>query len=526
MSESFSETVNVFDGRMLPEAGRPVGYAALWKHYELPLPAPARVAVISGKRRRIEAAEWLVLGPSYAPDETLAGHLQFALKWEGVDLAVLRWLFGAVGSEEVTTVVRQKPTGAYTRRIWFLYEWLTEEKLDVPDAGKVRSVLAVDPKQQYVAETGSLSKRHRVTNNLPGGPAFCPLVRRTAAIDRFREKRFDESARRVAGRTHPDILARAAAFLLLDDSRASFRIEGEQPAPDRALRWSQAIAQAGTIPLNVAELERLQKLVIGDARFVKLGLRKKGGFVGEHDRFTQEPLPEHISARSDDLQMLLDGMAHYAERAVDTGLDPVVVAAVVAFGFVYVHPFEDGNGRLHRWLIHHVLADAKYSPPNLIFPISSAILRRINEYKRVLESYSRPLLPHIKWKATATGNLEVLNDTADYYKYFDATAHAAFLYACVEETVEKDLPEEVKYLEAFDRFVDGVQQVVDMPKRSVDLLHKFMRQGNGTLSKRARSGEFAPLSDAEVQQFEELFRDCFDGVQQPEAPADTLARSE
>ena len=31
-------------------------------------------------------------------------------------------------------------------------------------------------------------------------------------------------------------------------------------------------------------------------------------------------------------------------------MDPIVAAAVLAFGFVYVHPFEDGNGRIHRYL--------------------------------------------------------------------------------------------------------------------------------------------------------------------------------
>lgn len=35
--------------------------------------------------------------------------------------------------------------------------------------------------------------------------------------------------------------------------------------------------------------------------------------------------------------------------------DPVL-AAGIAFGFVFIHPFEGGNGRIHRYLIHHVLA--------------------------------------------------------------------------------------------------------------------------------------------------------------------------
>jgi len=190
-------------------------------------------------------------------------------------------------------------------------------------------------------------------------------------------------------------------------------------------------------------------------------------------------------------------------------MDPVTAAAAVAFGFVYIHPFEDGNGRLHRWLIHHVLTAAGFNPPNLVFPISAAILRRLHEYRQVLESYSKPLLPYIEWRATPKGNVEVLNDTADYYRYFDATAHAEFLYRCVAETVERDLPEEVRFLEAYDRFVVGVHGIVDMPARTVQLLHRFLEQNGGRLSKRARAGEFAALTDDDVGRIERLYRQLF-----------------
>jgi Fic family protein len=108
--------------------------------------------------------------------------------------------------------------------------------------------------------------------------------------------------------------------------------------------------------LTLAELERLQKIVLVDARFVRLGLRTEGGFIGMHERTTQEPLPDHLSARAQDLPALVEGVIAFKHRAITGKLDPLVAAAAVAFGFVYIHPFEDGNGRLHRWLIHHVRA--------------------------------------------------------------------------------------------------------------------------------------------------------------------------
>jgi Fic family protein len=194
----------------------------------------------------------------------------------------------------------------------------------------------------------------------------------------------------------------------------------------------------------------------------------------------------------------------------------VVIAAPLAFGFVYIHPFEDGNGRLHRWLIHHTLAAAGYNPPGVVFPVSAAIYREIAAYKSVLASYSRPLLDLIEWEPTPTGNVRVLNNTVNYYRFFDATAHVEFLYRCVEQTIEQDLPQEVAYLEAYDRFSKGLQDIADMPERKVDLLHKFLRQQNGRLSKRARTNEFAALTDEELQRVEALYRDSFEGLVLPE----------
>lgn len=126
----------------------------------------------------------------------------------------------------------------------------------------------------------------------------------------------------------------------------------------------------------------------------------------------------------------------------------------------------------------------------------------------MLESHSRPLLECVDWEVTERKNVRVLNETADYYRYFDATAHAEFLYRCVEETVERDLPEEVTYLEGYDRFVERVQQIVDMPAGTVDLLHRFLRQNDGELSRRARTKEFSKLAPDEVERIERAYEEC------------------
>ncbi len=448
----------------------------------------------------------------YGPDNTLADQVSFALKWEGVNLAVLNGLFRAVPATEIAHVIRAIPVGAQTRRLWFLYEWLTGHTLDLPDAGRVTAVNVVDPRQQFALSTGALSTRHRVRNNIPGTREFCPLVRRTPALDAFAASGLSEQVKDVIGSVHPDVMARAAAFMLLSDSRASFQIEGEKPARDRASRWAQSIAAAGITVLSIEAFEALQRLVIGDDRFVQLGLRTQGGFVGTHDRLTQEPLPDHIDARPEDLRSLMNGIVRFDERAGHGAMDAIVAAASMGFGFVYVHPFEDGNGRLHRWLLHHVLSASGFAPNGVVFPVSAVMLREISSYKQVLESYSRVLLPCIDWRPTAHGNVEVLNDTADWYRYFDATAHAEFLYHCVRTTIASDLPYEVAYLKAYDAFATALSEIIEMPERTVSLLHRSLYQNNGRLSNRARTSEFSRLTDVEISEIEARYAESVAGL--------------
>ncbi|WP_312037353.1 Fic family protein [Mesorhizobium caraganae] len=245
---------------------------------------------------------------------------------------------------------------------------------------------------------------------------------RTKTLEKFIGLELPRRAEAIVADVPRDLLARTAAFLLLKASRSSYAIEGERPPQDRIQRWGRAIGEAGRQPIDGDELLRLQRIVLGDARFVRLGFRKEGGFVGQHDRDNRMPLPDHIAARPEDLPRLIDGMVAF-DQGPAQNLDAVIAAAILAFGYVYIHPFEDGNGRIHRYLIHHVLAMHGFNPP---VPVSAAILDQIDEYRRVLESYSKRLLPLVEWEPTPQFNVRVLNDTGDFYRFFDATPHAEF----------------------------------------------------------------------------------------------------
>lgn len=507
MSQTFIGATTTYRDLRLPERAIPVGYAALVDAYQLDVPLPRELCAIGPRHKVYDAEGWRIFTPRHEPTPTLEGHLVFALKYEGLDLAVLKRLFQQVSVTDLQTMIASQPTSTYFRRIWFLYEWLLGIRLDIDDATSGPYADIVDTKLQWGVR-GTTVSRYRVRNNLPGTREFCPLVRKTPALANFVASQLGERARAITTSVSQDVLARTAAFLLLKDSKSSYVIEGESPPQSRIQRWGQAIGEAGKRPLDSDELLRLQRIVIGDARFVRLGLRHEGGFVGEHDRLTRLPLPAHISARAEDLPSLLAGLVDFEKQFSDE-LDPVMGAAVLAFGFVYIHPFADGNGRLHRYLIHHVLAAQGFNPPGIVFPISSAILDRIDDYRRVLESYSKRLLPCIDWEPTPLNNVRVLNDTADFYRYFDATEHAEFLFECVEKTIEVDWPEEAAYLESYDAFKRQVAAIVDMPASTLDLLCSFLRQNHGELSARARANEFAALTPDEVHAVESAYGNAF-----------------
>jgi hypothetical protein len=452
------------------------------------------------KRRHVERAENSCRFIGF-------GNLTFALRHEDIDLPILKRAFEAVPAAEIEAIVHAAPSGIPARRAWYLYEVLTGRTLDVDDAPAAAAIDLLDPKTYFTGKP-RLSKRHRVRDNLLGTGRFCPVIRRTKTLTEFIALDISAKARETVGRTGAHLVARAASFMLLAESKASFVIEGERPPRNRLERWGRAVMQAGKNPLTLEEIIRLYRVLIEDTRFGVAGLRPDGVFLGERDQ-DGDPLPEFIGARPEDLVDLMGGLLEANDRMRDGGVDPVLTAAAIAFGFVYIHPFQDGNGRLHRCLIHHVLAERKFTPPGMVFPVSSVMLDRIDDYRTSLQGHSGPLMPFIEWRPTPERNVEVINQTADLYRYFDCTDEAEFLYGCVRRTVEHDLPREIDYLRRHGEAMSRIMDRVEMPDRLVENLIMFIRQNKGALPRKRRKDEFEKLRDDEVTVIEGIVNDAF-----------------
>lgn len=486
----------------------PVGLAGLLRELQLDVVPPAvRSEVGATARRTIESSEEVIeVYPTNYDCRGIQEHLRFALRYEPLDLRVWHRVIEALPTQTITKWVRDHPNSAYARRAWYLYERLKQEHLPLADSRAPFADLA-DGERQIVWRSNRFrtpySKRHRVRNNLLGVAGYCPLVRRTKTIKARQEKNYGEVAQRLTLGMDPLLFRRAADYLYRSETKSSYAIEGEIPTPDREERFLGVLEHAGTEDIaSQAALVRLQNAIVQDARFAAAGWRTIQNYVGRTRRFDYSEDVRYVCPTPGDLPDLMREWTELVQKISRAELSDVVpLAACAAFGFVYLHPFEDGNGRLHRFLIHHILAQAHYTPEGVIFPVSAVIQRRMSDYEAVLETVSRLVNPGVKYTLDADNRMTVLNNTCDLYRYPDLTRHTEFLYECIEETLEKDWPEELNFLQQFDGVCRDVRGVVDLPDNRLRLLVRLLLQNHGLLSQGKRS-LFKDLTDEEIRQIE------------------------
>jgi hypothetical protein len=429
------------------------------------------------------------------------------MRYEGIHLEVLHLLFERIGGDELQAALALRPTAPINRRLGYLFEWLTGGELEIsPDAfrrGKRSYEPLLDEKLQFglSLDASPRVEKYRVIDNLPGTPAYCPMVRKTAYLREMSEKGLKEQTRATLEKYDPDLVRRAAAYLYLKETHSSFEVEHVKPTASRAQRFADLLKEAETdTPLSEERFVDLQNAIV-DPRWMEASYRLEQNWIGTDHGYRKTM--DFIPPRPEDVRPLMDGLVAMAERIRERpgAIDAVIAASAVSFGFVFVHPFKDGNGRLHRYLIHELLSAAGFTPKGIILPVSAVILANIERYKHTLESFSRPMRDRTSYDpdvsaAPATGN------DAIHFRYFDATEQASFLYEALQRTIEHDLDEEISYLLGFDRARDALESIADWPAHSVELFIRLVRQNSGKLSATKRKSHFEWMRDEELARFE------------------------
>jgi hypothetical protein len=286
--------------------------------------------------------------------------------------------------------------------------------------------------------------------------------------------------------------------MTLRESKSSFAIEGEADQADRIQRFADVLARRtgeGALPLNNAALAQLQSEILGRRTTLQqFGLRQSPVFVGEVVRYQE--VVHYVAPPADDMQAMLDGLAVFWHRT--QGQSAVMRSAVLAFGFVYIHPLADGNGGVHRFLVNDALRRDGVVKEPMVLPLSSLITSDAAErraYDRILDTISRPLMGVLagvyEFAATQTTYPDGIRSNFVFkgepiarpvWRYMDLTRHVIYLADVLARTIREDMREESRYMRSHARARVAIKDIVEMPDMQIDRIIRSVEANQGKLS--------------------------------------------
>jgi len=373
-------------------------------------------------------------------------------------------------------------------------------QLTVPGRLGGNYVDAIDASRVVAASPDRVVKlsRWRINDNLPGTRWFTPIIVKTEQIQAAAALDISALIAELTAEFEEDLLQRAATWMTLRESKASFTIEGEADRMRQIQRFADVMSRRagnGELPLQAEALAELQQEILGpQATLECFGLRQSPVFVGERRQY--EEIVYYVAPPADQVAAMLDGLQAFELRT--HGQSPVMRSAVTAFGFVYIHPMADGNGRVHRFLINDVLRrdGVVYHP--VILPISAVIAENASErraYDNVLDSVSKPLMQAVrahvqfaeireKYPDGVMSNFVFAGNTLaePLWRYPDMGKHVVFLSHILKRTLTEQMWNECRYLRSHARARQAIKEIIEMPDHQVDRVLQSIEQNQGVLS--------------------------------------------
>lgn len=466
-----------------------VGYAFVREALNLAALPPRRPAQVRPVTRVAPMADHIAIPAPVAPAAAADAldHLLFALKHEGVNLAILMEACTRIPAGRVVDEVRKTPSGAYARLAGFLWEQANRATLaDAPaTAGAVVDLF--DP-AKYITGPDQRDARWRVNFNGLGTPSYCATVERTGPIQAAIDSQLLNRVNRYTADLSGVVRDRALSWAYLHETRDSFAIEREVPSEDRARAFVELLKQAHERrPLSEDYLTGLQHAIVSNRLLWATGFRHEQNHLANSGirgsaGVTYVPPPPDVAGE------LMHALMAFANDHSAT-VDPLVVASVVSFGFVFIHPYMDGNGRLSRFLFHHALCRSGALQDGLILPVSVAMKKHEAEYLRTLQAYSRPLRDRwqVTWIDGETFDFQYQGDASHaIYRYWDATACVEFGVKMAEMALDIELRQETEFLLRYDAIVRRVNELVDLRGSDLSTLVIGALDNGGVVSKRRR----------------------------------------
>lgn len=474
---------------------RSVGYEFVRELLKLAVFPPARPAAVRPVTRIERSTDALAVPAHVAPPtDAPLSHLLFAIKHEGIDLQILASALPRISSEDMHAELRSAPNGQYIRIACHLWELFAGRSLgDRPDI-TARYVDLFDPKR-YVTGPSRRDARWRVNFNGLGSPRYCVSVERTPALEAAMASDILGRTRAFVEGLAPDMMDRALSWAYLHETEDSYAIEREAPTEDKARAFIALLKQAHEgRSLNEDYLVELQSSVVSNPLDKAVQFRTEQNWLRGAARGAAGV--SYVPPRPDDVPALMDDWMAFANTAPTT-MDPLLAASIASFGFVYIHPFMDGNGRLSRFLFHKALCTSGRLARGLLLPVSVAMKRHESEYLATLQAFSRPARELVQVTAIDADDFRFDFRSDDtIYRYWDATPCAEFGFRMAELALDVELRQETAYLAHFDAVHRAIDERFDLRGSVLATLIAIGLQAGGTISKtkRARYAAVVPAA--------------------------------
>ncbi|MDD1012506.1 Fic family protein [Pseudomonas rubra] len=479
--------------------GGRVGYAHLIDAMALQAIEVKQPALIQPVTRIERIGGALSVPQAVAPEAgDFLAHIMFALKHEGVNLAILAQALPRLDGQLLVDAISQAPSSAYIRKICFLWEMFCNQQLDYPDNPRGPATFLFDP-ARYITGPSLRNNRWRVDFNGLGTLKYCITVERTPELQALLDYDILGRSRAFIASLPKEMMDRAINWAYLSETESSFAIEKEAPSEQKAQRFIQLLRQAhDRQPLTENYLVALQNSAISNPLDRAAAFRHEQNHLSNALRgsagVTYVPPPPDLCR-----ELMVELMA-FANQA-PLQLDPLVAAGIASFGFVFIRPFMDGNGRLSRFLIHQTLCCSGALENGLLLPVSVAMKREEQRYLEALQSFSKPARQFwdVRWIDADSMSFDFTGDPS-LYQYWDATDCVTFTMEMAKRALEVELREETLFLQRYDTLIKVVNASYDVRGSLLSKLVMQCMDQNGVVSK-GRRKQYLGLIQEEVFDF-------------------------
>jgi len=496
------------------------GYAYLAELGDVRALDPDVVCQVRAVKRVERIGDLIAIPAALKPaDGDILGHILFALKYEGVNLQILAQALPLVAEPVIREAFNSSPNGKYLRIACFLWEHFNRETIRRSlEELKGNYQPLFDP-HIYIAPTvGFRDRRWRINCNPLGTLGYCATVRRTERLETALQKNVLKRAWAFTESLDPDLLNRTLSWAYLSETRDSFAIEKETPDTGKTQRFVNLLRKAHENRIIDEDyLVELQNDTINNK------FDWAASFRTEQNHLSNGAGAFGVTYVPPEPELCRELMEHWMQLANHPwkDVDALVQSAIISFGFVFLHPFMDGNGRLSRFMFHQSLCRQGCLDNGLILPVSAVLKDRERDYLDALTSYSAGTRTY--WDVDYIDPDHVICTFVGHdsiYRYWDGTRCAELMLEACEEAVEQHLKREVAYLARFDALKRRIDREYDIADKTLSQLVMFCLDQKGRISRKRRSQYQHRVPEGALEAIEEAYRELFE-EERPDPQPDT-----